>query len=346
MLKFSYCPYRLLFKRPFGTAHGLRTGTDSIFVRVEENGFTGYGEATLPPYLTETPAAVVERLQAFVQEKHRTAEEALIALQARAWQGSPGCRAALHMALIDLISRSQQRTVAKSLELTVRNNYSSLMTIGIMPATEIEDALRALPASGVLKVKVDGSGSLLSIEKIKSLDNRKLLIDSNQGLRSVDEALELIRATGEERILGFEQPFDKDAIELHAELGRRTAATVYADESIQDLAELEARHEAFGGINLKLMKCGGVDLARTMAERSLELGKQVMLGSMSESSLGCTAMAHLIPYAAVVDLDGPWLIQNDPFVGITMENGLIRMPGGPGWGTQLRADLGFASISA
>lgn len=220
------------------------------------------------------------------------------------------------------------------------------MTIGIMPSAEVEDALHALPTSGALKVKVDGPGSLLTIERVKQLDQRKLFIDSNQGLRSIQEALELIRASGEERILGFEQPFDKDAIALHTELGRRTAATIYADESIQDLAELEARHEAFGGINLKLMKCGGVDLARTMAERTLELGKQVMLGSMSESSLGCTAMAHLIPYATVVDLDGPWLIQNDPFVGITMENGLIQMPSGPGWGTQLRVDLGFASIDA
>ena len=143
----------------------------------------------------------------------------------------------------------------------------------------------------------------------------------------MDQALAAIEVVGVERVVGLEQPFAKDRWELHKELANECPITVYGDESIQGLDDLERAPEAFGGVNLKLMKCGGLDVAEAMAERARELGLKVMLGSMSESTLGCGAMASLQHVADLADLDGPWLISNDPFEGLEMHQGRLVMDG-------------------
>jgi L-alanine-DL-glutamate epimerase-like enolase superfamily enzyme len=130
----------------------------------------------------------------------------------------------------------------------------------------------------------------------------------------------------------MEQPFPKARPDLHAELKARTRVPVYADESVQDLGDLERTAMAFSGVNVKLMKCGGLDRAAVLVEAARSRGMKVMLGSMSESSLGCTAMAGLADRADVVDLDGPWLLANDPFKGLDIQEGRLMVPAGPGLG--------------
>ena len=94
---------------------------------------------------------------------------------------------------------------------------------------------------------------------------------------------------------------------------------------------------------MKLVKCGGLDIAVRMAVRARELGLKVMLGSMSESSLGSGAMFALADAADLLDLDGPWLIKNDPFEGLRMLNGLLERVDttAPGFGIRLRPGHGL-----
>ncbi|MEO8734812.1 MAG: enolase C-terminal domain-like protein, partial [Flavobacteriales bacterium] len=167
----------------------------------------------------------------------------------------------------------------------------------------------------------------------------------NQGLTHVDDALELTAAVGD-RLLGLEQPFAVGMDDLQRSLQERIGTCVYGDESIQNEADILLQQGNFKGLNIKLMKCGGLDRAKKMAERGKALGMQVMLGSMSESSLGCTALAQLAGQAQVLDLDGPWLIKNDPFTGITMQKERLRVPNGPGIGARLQVDLAFHSAGA
>jgi L-alanine-DL-glutamate epimerase-like enolase superfamily enzyme len=105
---------------------------------------------------------------------------------------------------------------------------------------------------------------------------------------------------------------------------------------VQDLEDLKRASGAFDGVNVKLMKCGGLDVAKRMVEFARQEGLKIMLGSMSESSLGCAAMAALMPFADLVDLDGPWLISNDPFHGLRMEDGQLAVDGPVGMGVELR----------
>jgi L-alanine-DL-glutamate epimerase-like enolase superfamily enzyme len=346
-LRIGYCPFRLLFRYPFTTSHGMRDGTDSIFIRLEEDGVAGYGEVTLPPYLKEKPEEVIDRLRQVVALGVQSGSELLAMLDDPKIfdKTSPGCRAGLHTALIDLFGKKRQIPANEILDIHPSNHALTLMTVGITPVTELGQRLRELPASGALKVKVGHAGSGEMLRRIMELDDRPLFLDANQGLTSLAEAMELVSIMGD-RLLALEQPFAVGQTEMQRNLQARIGSCVFGDESIQEEAGLERSVGIFKGVNIKLMKCGGLDRAKAMADRAAKLGMQTMLGSMSESSLGCTAMAHLTGQAEIVDLDGPWLIKNDPFEGIGLKEGKIAMSGRPGIGAVIRAELEFSSICA
>lgn len=346
-VQLSVCPYRLLFKRPFGTAHGLRTGTDALFVRAWENGHVGYGEITLPPYLKETIDMAMDGVRA-VAALGLDGDELMSALLVddQLLFDRPGCRAGVHTAVLDLLSSRNDLSARSFLGLAGMNQPVALMTLGICATDEVVQALEQLPASGALKVKVGDTEAVSRIQMVKRLDNRLLFLDGNQGMSGLEDAQDLAATVGADRLLGFEQPFATDRDLENVALAERTGAIVFADESVQDMEDLKARHTHFGGLNVKLMKCGGVDRALELFKAGRQNGMRIMLGSMSESSLGCTAMAQLSVEADIVDLDGPWLISNDPFRGIVMSSGGLIVPTGPGLGVQPAADLPFAPITS
>jgi L-Ala-D/L-Glu epimerase len=346
-LELSVARFRLLFKQPFGTSHGVRDGTDAIFIRAREGDQVGYGEVTLPPYLKERPESVVERLSSIASTPGVSADQLLQQLDQlpELKQGANGCRAGLHMALIDLIGRKLQAPVQELLGVVQLTHPITLVTIGISTIEELAAKLNDLPVSGALKIKVNDTAGAALIDRIKELDSRKLFLDGNQGIEHLEQAMILAKAAGD-RLLGFEEPFAPELRHLNQELGERSGVTVYADESVQEPKDVAPAHGVYGGVNIKLMKCGGLDRAMASAMLARENGLNVMLGSMSESSLGCTAMAQLSVGADLVDLDGPWLLKNDPFQGISMVNGELVLPDGPGLGVSLRAQLPFDPICA
>ena len=338
-IQFALRPYRLLFKRPFGTAHGLRDGTDALFIRLTVDGHEGWGEVTLPPYVKETVPDSIRRVEQLAREGFRAGDALLAALDEHpALQGAPGTRAGVHTALVDALARSRGQCVRELLNLHGSSTPITLMTIGICDISEVAERLDEVPTSEALKLKIGDKAQNARVQEVMRLSDRRILLDGNQGLASVEDAAEVAAQVGD-RLLGFEQPFATDKDAWNEVLAERTGALVIGDESVQDLAGLEANAGRFRGVNLKLMKCGGLDRAQAMAARAAQLGLTVMLGSMSESSLGCTAMAQLAGAARIVDLDGPWLLRNDPFQGIGMERGKLVVPDGPGLGTMPVLDL-------
>src|SRR4029078_341975 len=133
-----------------------------------------------------------------------------------------------------------------------------------------------------------------------------------------------------------EQPLPADRIEETRELRKRSPLPFYADESVHRAEDITRLAGAFDGINIKLMKCGGLAEALRMIAVARALGMKVMLGCMIESARGIPAAAHLSPLADTADLDGNLLIENDPFVGATVQNGRLVLPDGPGLGVRER----------
>lgn len=345
-IRFALCPHRLLFRQPFGTAHGTRDGTDALFVRLDAGGHYGYGEVTLPPYLKETIPQAMQAIGSLASEASwdNDSLEQCLGLRTARHSMPSGARAAVHMALMDMISKDHHVPVVQLLDIHDSNSPLSLVTLGISSPSDVAAKLADLPQSGALKLKAGDAEAVARFRRVRELDARPVLIDGNQGLGSLQDALDLVEALGTERVVGIEQPFAEEFDGLNAELAARTGLTVIADESIQSLEELEQRGRAFGGVNLKLMKCGGLDVAARMAKKARAMGLRVMLGSMSESSLGCTAMARLAGLADLADLDGPWLLKNDPFEGLGMKGAELRIPAGTGIGAVLKAELQFDPV--
>ncbi|MBK8338700.1 MAG: hypothetical protein IPK99_01175 [Flavobacteriales bacterium] len=264
-----------------------------------------------------------------------------------AFANAPASRSALYMAYVDFISRRSKIAIVDLLGVAQALVPQALATIGLCEPHEVAQKLDELALVPVLKVKLGGHHDLAVIKEVIDRTDRRIFLDANQGLRSVQQALVLIeQAGGPERVTGMEQPFPVDRPDLSAELARRTQVTVYADESVQCMADLEGAADAFGGVNIKLMKCGGLDRALHMIHRARELNMRVMLGCMSESSLGCGAMARLAGMADLCDLDGPWLLANDPFTGFEWgQNGFVWTTG-PGLGIVPAIELPFVRIGA
>jgi L-alanine-DL-glutamate epimerase-like enolase superfamily enzyme len=341
MLTLSYAPYRLLFRTPFGTAHGMRDGTNAVFIRLEQDGVQGYGECTMPPYVEEDQASVIRALHdPELARAVRTGTDALEAFLARPdARLQPAFRSGLYTSYIDLINKEKGTSVSSRSEGP--GKALAMVTLGHGAVDDYADRVRQLePGFPVLKIKLGTPDDRQILKAVTRADERPLLLDANQGWRSLDEALMVLEELDPQRIIGIEQPFAKERWDLHEALTERAEVLVIADESIQGLADLERAPGVFGGVNLKLMKCGGLDQAAEMAGRARELGLKVMLGSMSESSLGCATMLALAGLADLADLDGPWLLSNDPFIGLELENGRFTVQSvEAGFGVKLRNGL-------
>lgn len=338
-MKLDIRPYRLRFKRPFGTAHGLRDGTDSVLIRLSDGGPCGYGEATTPPYVSEDQAGIIELYRSIDLQTIDTSDLKSLTRsidQVLDGRAHPAARSGLSMAFMDLILK--QKEIHASTRGSIRPHASgrAVYTLGISRLDELDEKLNEAIDAPVLKVKLNGTTDDLKVLRwLAQRSKRPLLLDANQGLASVEQALGLVEAAGgPDRVVGLEQPFHQEDLDRHADLCQETAVPVIADESVQGPEDLEARGWAFTGVNVKLMKCGGLDHAERMIAWARGRSMLVMLGSMSESSLGCAAMASLGGLADLCDLDGPWLIANDPFRGFAMVDGQYRSLGRTGLGVE------------
>jgi L-Ala-D/L-Glu epimerase len=177
----------------------------------------------------------------------------------------------------------------------------------------------------IFKIKLDGENDEEIVGDFRKLSNKPFAVDVNQGWRNITEASGKINWLKDQGCLFVEQPLAKNALDEMKRLKQHSVLPVYADESCQRSNDLEKLHDCFDGVNIKLMKCGGITEAYQMIRKARELNLKVLIGCMSESSVGCTAAAHLAPLADYADLDGPYLIANDPFEGMKIGYGRIQV---------------------
>jgi L-alanine-DL-glutamate epimerase-like enolase superfamily enzyme len=326
-MRLSLFPYRLQFKYPFRISHGTRTGTDVVYVKLEHDGLTAWGEATLPPYLPETQKSVTEFLTVFSTgignadidawfEKLNDVETDLSA------------KAALDMALWDMKARIAGKTVAKLLDINTLSYPYSTYTIGACDTQqEMQDKVNHGLNCGfeIFKLKLTNAQPEDTIKWFRTCTDKPFAVDANQAwqLPANEAAIhinDLLKPAG---CLLVEQPYSKNNNTSNRELRKIASLPLYADESCQRLSDLERLRDSFDGINIKLMKCGGITEAIKMIHKARELDFKILIGCMSESSVGCSAAAQLTPLADLADLDGPWLINKDSFTGLQISNGRL-----------------------
>ena len=190
----------------------------------------------------------------------------------------------------------------------------------------------------MLKIKVGLKTDEEMIDSVRAATKKPLRVDANEGWRDKEEAVRKINWLESQGVEFVEQPMPAEMIEETRWVRSRVHIPIFADEACLHPRDIPRLVNAYDGVNIKLMKCGGVQEALRMIEVARSLGLKTMLGCMIESSIGVTAAAHLSPLVDYADLDGNLLIANDPYRGVTVERGKLILPDGAGLG--LRTALG------
>lgn len=335
-MRLRFQPYALQFIHPFGVAGNTRTSTTSVFVEISEGTYKGYGEACLPPYLGETEQATTDFLSA-AQPLITAFESAMdvFELLHRVDQLHPHCnaaKAAIDIALHDLLAKIKGEPLRLYKQLPNITAKPTSFTIGIDTEEVVVKKIKASTDFQILKIKAGTPHDKELISLIRQHTDKPLYIDVNQGWTNKNEALEMIKWLADKNVILVEQPMPKAQLDDMRWLTRHSPLPTFADESVKRLSDLEQLDGAFNGINIKLMKCTGVNEALKMINYCRDTGLQVFLGCMAESTCGTSAMAQLIGLADYIDLDAPQLYKNDPFTGLSYSAGQLHLNNASGTG--------------
>lgn len=334
-MELSCYEYDLQLRKAFGIAGNSRMSTPVVFVRLEEDGVAGYGEASLPPYLEETRESVIQFLRTLDLSRLGIPDAAKIRSLLHRKPGNYAAKAAVEIALLDLLSKQKAQPAFGYLGLS-RETPLNTYTIGIGPLDQVKSKLTDAEVFHVIKVKLGASNDKQIIEEVRKHTSLPLCIDVNQGWSTKEHALDMCHWLAERNVLLIEQPLHKSDLEGHQWLKSRSPLPLYADESFQNISDLDAVIDSFHGINIKLMKCGGPWRALEIVHVVREAGLKILLGSMNESSCANMAAAHLSSLADFTDLDGPFLINNNPFKDPEMQLGRMVLTEKPGLGIEFR----------
>ena len=343
-MKLSWTPYDLQLNHTFTISGFSRTTTPVVLIKIDYDGLEGYGEASLPPYLGETQASVIEFLRkvdlsGFTGPDHI---EGIMAYVDSIAGKNTAAKAAVDIALHDLVGKIAGMPWYKIRKLDKYNVPDTTFTIGIDSDEVVREKTReALGRFNILKVKVGGPDDKRMIEAIRSETDLPLAVDANQGWKDRQQALDMIFWLKEKGVVMVEQPMPKQDLDNIARLTEESPLPIFADESIQRLADVERMKGVFSGINIKLMKCTGMHEAWKMRELASSLGMKVMIGCMTETSCAISAAAQLYSGMDFADLDGALLIGNDCFDGAKLENGKIIPNDQPGIGVKPIKELTF-----
>lgn len=335
-MKLTYQPHTLYFKRPFKIAHGTRSSTAIVITQLEYEGRIGFGEACMPPYLGETHETVLLFLSKAVKllsgYTYPFDIETILLEMDNIAQGNTAAKASVDIALHDLVGKLENKSCWKILMCDKNQTPYTTYTIGIDEPEVLKQKITEAEIYKILKVKLNGENDKQIINTIRSVTDKPIAVDVNQGWTDKHHALEIIKWLSDKNVLFVEQPLPKDNFDDAVWLFDRSPLPLFADESIQRYSDIDSIKNCFHGINIKLMKCTGMHEAYKMITKARKLNLKLLIGCMSETSCAVSAAAQLSPLVDYADLDGPLLIKNDLFDGIKFEDGKITLSDMPGIG--------------
>ena len=319
-MKMTFFPYELKLRHVFTVATYSRITTPDVQVEIEYEGVTGYGEASMPPYLGETVESVMNFLGKVNLEQFSDPFQLddILSYVDSLSPKDTAAKAAVDIALHDLVGKLLGAPWYKIWGLNKEKTPSTTFTIGI----DAPDVVRAKTKEcadqfNILKVKLGRDNDKEMIETIRSVTDLPIAIDANQGWADRQYALDMIHWLKEKGVVMITQ---------------QSPLPIFADESLQRLGDVAALKGAFTGINIKLMKCTGMREAWKMVTLAHALGMRVMVGCMTETSCAISAASQFSPLVDFADLDGNLLISNDRFKGVEVVKGKITLNDLPGIG--------------
>jgi L-alanine-DL-glutamate epimerase-like enolase superfamily enzyme len=333
----SFDPLDLTLHVPFTIARGTQTIANNVQVCLTDGDLTGLGEAAPSSHYGELQSSVfafLDQLRSSLPQAGSLPISSLHHLMEEVAQLNPAAKAAVDIACYDLLGRRLGTSVYQLLGLDPACTPRTSFTIGIdTPEVMARKAAEARHYP-ILKVKVGTPNDRANLAAIRAERPDAIIrVDANEAW-TPKEAVRHIEELAVHDLEFVEQPVSGQDLEGLGYVRDAVSLPVIADESCIVPTDVPRVARYVDGINIKLMKCGGIYPALQMIHLARAHHLKVMMGCMIESSIAITAAAHLSPLIDYADLDGNLLIDGDPFHGVTVENGKLMLPKGPGLGLQ------------
>lgn len=336
MIDLSLRRFTLPLAHPFTIARGTIRTKETLVVQLHDEGVFGYGEATAHEFYGATIPGMADGIARLVPRFAALSGDDLLAVLACATEclaGNVFALAAVDMAAHDLWARRRGLSLARAWGLDPDAGPESSFTIGIDEPAVMASKLEEAAGWPVYKIKLGGDADLDTVRRLRQLTDVPFRVDANAGW-TTRQAIELVGGLAELGVELVEQPLppgDPGMAELH----RESPLPVFADEACRGEGDVERAAGLFDGIVIKLVKCGGLASARRMIDRARALSLKVMIGCMTESTVGISAAAQLVPMVDLADIDGAALLAGDIATGVRVERGRRRLPAGSGLGVEL-----------
>ncbi len=333
-MKLTFKPYTLELKHVFTLATSSRTTTPVVLTKIEFDGLTGYGEASMPPYLGESHESASKFLSKvdLSQFKDPFEMETILDYVDNIDKLNPAAKASVDIALHDLVGKLMKKPWHKIWGYDKNKTPFTSFTIGIDTKEVVIQKVKEADEYKILKVKLGRDTDKMMIETIRSVTDKPIAVDVNQGWKDKFFALDMINWLNERNVKMVEQPMPKEMIDENAWLTQKSPLPTFGDESVQRIPDVIKAHGVYSGINIKLMKCTGLREAHKMIDLAKSLNMKVMLGCMTETSCGISAVSQLSSQCEWADMDGALLIKNDPFIGTKVIDGKVVLNDSPGIG--------------
>ena len=322
-MELTFQPFELELKHPFTIAKFSRTSTPLMLLQIKHEGYTGYGEASMVPYMGESHQSATEFLNKVdvAQFKYPFDFTSIINYLDSIVTGQPAIKAAIDIALHDLDGKIKQQPCWQLLGSDPAKMPVTSFTIGIDTPEVIIKKVKEAEGCKVIKVKLGRDSDKELIQTIRSVTNVPLYVDANQGWTDRQQSLDMTHWLHKQGVLLIEQPMLKTDLDGNAWLTEHSPIPIIGDEAVQRLPDVEKAKGIYHGINIKLMKSAGMYEAHQMILKAKELDLKILIGCMSETSCATLAAAALAPQCDWADLDGPLLTSNNPFKMPDFKNG-------------------------
>jgi len=314
-MELKYRPFELELKHPFTIAKFSRISTPLMLLEIKHEGHTGYGEASMVPYMGESHQTATEFLNKVdvSQFKYPFDFGAIINYLDSVAPGNPAIKAAIDIALHDLDGKLQHKPCWELLGSNPALMPVTSYTVGIDTPEILIQKVKEAGDCRVIKVKLGRGSDKELIGTIRSVTGLPLYVDANQGWTDRQESLDMCHWLQQQGVVLIEQPFAKTDPASNAWLSERGPIPIIGDEALQRFGDVDKASSIYNGINIKLMKSAGMYEAHQMIKRAKELGLKILIGCMSETSCATLAAAALAPQCDWADIDGPFLVSNNPF---------------------------------
>ena len=336
-MKLSFTQYDVRCIHPFGIARSSHEMYPEIFIYLEKDGLIGRGEASPSERYGESAELIIKTIEKGIDLPSQIESPELFE-KSVLYQcgGLKALEVAFSMAYLDWWTQSQNMAMKDYFGVEEKVGPLTSFTIAIGDMDLIAQKVEEAKPYHILKVKLGSENDKEIIHAIRTETDKVIRVDANEGW-DLDSGETMCKWLADQNVEFVEQPLPAEKVHETAELKKKSPLPLIADENCLYPENIPEIAHAFDGINIKLMKCGSMLKAKQMIDMARERDLQIMLGCMVESSIGITAATHLAPLVDYVDLDGNLLIDNDPYIGVLIEDGRVIIPDGHGLGLQLNS---------